>query len=234
MLHLAGAALAAAGIAAAAGRFRDSDLVSQALLAGIVVTVAAFVLTPRIYGISSAREIAPTLPFAAALAGRQLARGLTGGLRARRAVLPALGVIAAGYLAGLGLELTTPAVPPQAAALTAWLAGHRLGTGLSGYWASSVVTLTSGNQIAVRPVTVSGGRVVPAAWQREAAWYDPARATADFVVLFPGLDDYAGFTARRAVAATFGPPARTYRVGEYTILRWNRNLLAELGSGSAH
>jgi hypothetical protein len=240
LLHLAGAALAAAGIAAAAGRLRGGDLVSQALLAGIVITVAAFVVTPRVYGTASAREIAPVLPFAAALAGRQLARHLVaccpaGGRHdpraarlARRAARLALGLILAGYLAGLGLALTAPAAPPQAAGLTAWLERHPLGTGLSGYWESSVVTLTSGGRVAVRPVTVSGGRVVPVAWQMKASWYDPARASADFVVLFPGTDGYPGFEQRQAVLATFGPPADTYRVGRSTVLYWHRNLLASL------
>jgi hypothetical protein len=39
---------------------------------------------------------------------------------------------------------------------------------------------------------------------------------------------YPGFSSERAVLATFGQPARTYRVGSYTILVWNRNLLREL------
>jgi hypothetical protein len=248
-LHLAGAALATAGIAVAVWRFRRDDLVSQALLAGIVVTVAAFAVTPRIYGISSAREIAPVLPFAAALAGRGLARHLVGsrrpagrrvaggwlagGLLARRAVLPALGVIAAGYLAGLGLELTAPVAPPQAAGLTAWLESHRLSTGLSGYWESSVVTLSSGNLVAVRPVTVSGDRVIPVPWQRKTAWYDPKRSRADFVVLSGGIDGYPGFAPRQAVLATFGEPARAYHVGRYTIWYWHRNLLEEWGDGES-
>jgi len=41
----------------------------------------------------------------------------------------------------------------------------------------------------------------------------------------PGLAGYPGFTQERAVLATFGQPARTYHVGSYTILMWNRNLL---------
>ena len=45
---------------------------------------------------------------------------------------------------------------------------------------------------------------------------------------FPGLAGYPGFTQERAVLATFGQPARTYHVGSYTILMWNRNLLREL------
>ena len=64
-----------------------------------------------------------------------------------------------------------------------------------------------------------------------AAWYDPDRSTANFVVLFPGVAGYPGFTQEteeQAVLATFGKPARTYHVGSYLVLVWNRNLLSEL------
>jgi len=37
-----------------------------------------------------------------------------------------------------------------------------------------------------------------------------------------------GFTQERAVLATFGKPARTYRVGSCTVLVWNTNLLSDL------
>jgi hypothetical protein len=234
-LHLAGVALAAAGIGLAAWRFgrRDADLAgsmtSQLLLAGIVVNLAVFVVTTYVHDLAAAREIAPLLPFSAALAGRQLGPALAGPWRgARRIAIPALGLILAGYLAGFGLELTTPSAPPQAAPLTSWLWSHPIGTGLSGYWAASVVTLTSGGRVAVRPVTVNGGRVAPDNAEDRDEWFDPARSTADFVVLFPGSPGYPGFTDTRAVLATFGKPARTYQVGIYTILWWHKNLLTDL------
>jgi hypothetical protein len=206
------------------------DLVSQVLLVGIVVSLLAFVVSRHVYAVSSAREIAPVLPYAAALAGRQLACHLA--VLKRSIAVPALRLVLvlvlAGYLAGLGLELTAPAAAPQQARLAGWLESHRLGSGLSGYWEASIVTLTSGNRVAVRPVTVTGGRIVAAASEVRASWYDPKRSTADFVVLFPGADGYPGFTQRQAVLATFGEPARRYRVGRYTIWCWHRNLLASL------
>jgi hypothetical protein len=230
-LHLAGVALAAAGIGLAAWRFgrREADLISQLLLAGIVVNFAVFAVSTYVYDLAAAREIAPLLPFSAALAARQLGPALAGaGRGARRIAVPALGLILAGYLAGFGLELTTPSAPPQAAALTSWLSSHPIGAGLSGYWAASVVTLSSGGRVAVRPVIVNDGRVAPDSAGIEDEWFDPARSTADFVVLFPGSPGYPGFTERGAVLATFGKPARTYQVGIYTILWWNRNLLTDL------
>jgi len=224
-LHLVGLAAAAAGIALAAWQFgrREADLVNQLLLAGIVVNFVAFVATTHVYDLAAAREIAPVLPFAAALAGREIAPHV------RRAGAAALAVVLAGYLAGLGLELTAPSAPPQAAALTSWLESHPIGDGLSGYWEASVVTLTSGGRVAVRPVTVDGERVVPYKAEMKPEWFDPARSSANFVVLFPGISGYPGFSDRKGVIATFGKPSRTYHVGQYTILWWPKNLLADVG-----
>jgi len=91
-----------------------------------------------------------------------------------------------------------------------------------------VVTLTSGGRVAVRPVTIADHRVVFYWAEIKGDWYDPATSTADFVVLFPGISGYPGFTDRQAVVATFGKPSRTYHVGQYTILWWPKNLLADV------
>jgi hypothetical protein len=228
MLHVVGLALAVCGVAAAAWRFFRDDRVSQVLLVAIVVNVATFVVSTHVTGVPSAREIAPVLPFAAALAGRQLARPLVTGRIARRALLPLLGAVLAGYLAGLGLSVSKPSVPPQASQLTSWLESHPIGTGLSGYWEANIVTLTSGNRVAVRLVGADTGLISRGSIEVKAVWFDPARSSADFVVLFPGIKGFPGFTSRKAVLATFGKPARIYHVGRYTILYWHKNLLTEL------
>jgi hypothetical protein len=276
-LHLAGVAAAAAAIALAAWRSRrpNADFVNQLLLVGIAVNFVAYVVTTHVYNVASAREMAPALPFAAVLAGRELGPFFGAGrardrrvrgrrVRGRRvpgrrvpgrrvpgrrvreprhgadasryrpAWAAVIAVVLAGYLAGLGLELTTPAAPPQAAQLTAWLESHPIGTGLSGYWAANVVALTSGGRVAVRSVTVTDGRVVSTPNNQKAVWFDPAESRVDFVVLFPGVPAdlgvpaYPGFTDRQAVLATFGKPGRTYHVGQYTILWWPKNLLADI------
>jgi hypothetical protein len=244
-LHLVGVAAAAAGIALAVWQFRrrDADFVNQLLVAGIVVNFIGFVATTHVVNVASTREIAPALPFAALLAGRELgpffgARPARAprhrAPRYRRAWIAVLGVVLAGYGAGLGLELTAPTAPPQAAQLTAWLESHPLGTGLSGYWEANVVTLTSGGRVAVRPTTISDGRIHASVSLVRDDWFNPARSRADFVVLgpsvagAPGDPSYPGFTDRQAVLATFGKPARVYHVGQYTILWWPKNLLADL------
>jgi hypothetical protein len=233
-LHLAGAALALAGIGAGVraavrgGTAGAADRVSEVLLCAIVLMVGAFLVTQRVADVSSAREIAPVLPFAAALAGRQLAPVL--GRPFARPAVWVLCAVGAGYLSGLGAELAAPSASPQASALTAWLERHKLpGTGLGGYWQASVVTLTSGGTVAIRPVDVDDGRVVPHGGEVNAAWYQPARSAAHFVVLFPGLAGYPGFSDVMAARATWGAPMRVYHAGAYTIWYWPKNLLRTLG-----
>jgi hypothetical protein len=236
LLHLAGVALAAAGAWRAARRIRrGGDVVGHVLLAAIAVNVGAFVVTERVADAGSAREIAPVLPFAAALAARELSPAL-----ARILPRPAgrvLIVIGIGCLGGLGLELTAPAAPPQGAALTAWLESHRLeGAGLGGYWQASVVTLTSGGAVAIRPIADAVGVGVGVGehpGEVNEAWFDARRSAARFVVLSPDEPGYPGYADYLAVRAAWGPPARVYRVGQDTIWDWpQKNLLSTVRTAS--
>jgi hypothetical protein len=224
MLHLAGVFLAAWGTWLAARRFlRGRDLVAQLLVTAVVINLATYVLSTHVQSLPGTREIAAVLPFAAALAGRLLA----GRLMVAKLV-PLLLVVLLGYLAGLAREISQPPVPAQNQQLTSWLAARHLHTGLSGYWESNVVTLTSGDRVQIRVVSPVRGVLSRGNLESNATWYDPNRHTANFVVLFPGVGEYAGFTDEPAVLATFGKPARTYHVGSYLVLVWNKNLLREL------
>jgi hypothetical protein len=234
MLHVAGVFLAAWGTWLAARRFlRGRDLVAQVLVTAVVINLTAYVLSTHAQSLPATREIAAVLPFGAALAGRLLAgrllagRLLAGRLLAARLV-PVLLVVLLGYLAGLANEISQPPVPAQNQQLTSWLAARHLHTGLSGYWESNIVTLTSGDRVQIRVVSSVRGLLTPGHLESNAAWYDPDRNTANFVVLFPGVAGYPGFTDAPAVLATFGKPARTYHVGSYLVLVWNKNLLREL------
>jgi hypothetical protein len=234
VLHLVGVLLAVCAVLVTAWRFFRADFLSQVLLAAIVINVVAYLLGTHVTDIANTREMAPVLPFAAALTGRQLARFLTWRDLRGRITISLLAVALAGYVAGLGLELTTSAVPPQQAQLTTWLEKHPLGTGLSGYWESNVVTLTSGGRVAIRVVHASGDHMSHyEANNYNVAWYDPATARANFVAFGPALAGYPGFTDEQAAIATFGKPARTYHVGDYTIFWWPKNLLATLPEGNA-
>jgi hypothetical protein len=229
MLHVVGVVLAAWGTGLAAWRFlRDRDRVAQLLVVGVAINLGAYVLSTRAYVVTATREIDVVLPFSAALAGRLLGGQAQAGRLKSALLVPLLLVIMLGYLAGLAGEISQPPVAAQNQQLTSWLAARHLHTGLSGYWESNVVTLTSGDRVQIRPVNASGGRLVPSTFEGKAEWYDPHRNTANFVVLFPGVAEYRGFTQEQAVLATFGKPARTYHVGAYTVLVWGKNLLREL------
>jgi hypothetical protein len=225
LLHLVGVFLAAWGTWLAARHFlRNRDLVEQVLVAAILINLAAYLISTKPHVVTGTREIAAVLPYSAALAGRLLGARL---ISAK--LVPILAVVAAGYLFGLVHEASRPPVPAQNQRLASWLAAHHLHTGLSGYWESNIVTLTSGDRVQIRLVKPSGGRLVAGHYESKADWYDPDRSTANFVVLSPGVPGYPGFSSEQAVLATFGKPAQTYHVGSYTILVWNRNLLPDLG-----
>jgi len=211
--------------------WRDLGFVDQILVTAVAVNLASYVLSTQAGSIQTTREIVAVLPIGAVLAGRMLADRVL----ASRYVAAALLVVLAGYLGGLGYELTQPPAPAQNHQLTSWLAAHHLSSGLSGYWEANVVTLTSGDRIHVRQLTEAGPRLIPYDWNADAAWYDARTQTANFVVLAPGSAEYPGFTNTKAVLLTFGRPAHVYRVGAYRVLVWHQNLLSDLRrTGSAY
>ena len=225
ILHVVGVFLAAWATWLAARRFlRDRDPVTQLLVTGVAINLAVYVLSTRANVVSQTHEIAAVLPFSAALAGRLL----DGRLRAAK-LMPVLLVVLLGYLAGLAHEISQPPAAAQNQQLTSWLAARHLHTGLSGYWESNIVTLTSGDRVQIRLVKPYRERLIAGSYESNAGWYDPDRNTANFVVISRRVAGYPGFSSERAVLATFGKPARTYHVGSYTILVWNHNLLPELG-----
>jgi hypothetical protein len=233
LLHLAGAILGACGLLVAAWRFlRDEDLISQLLLAGIALNLAGFVAGTHAEEITFTHEISAVLPFAAALAGRVLAGAL---LKWR--LSPVLALVLCGYLAGFGYAVRQPVLPAQNEALVSWLEEHHLKYGLSGYWAANSVTLASHQQVRVLALNRLNGKVQPAVQLVRREWFDPRQSTANFVVLFPtypGTKPFTGFTGivgfpyQKDVLATFGQPARTYHYRQYTILVWDKNLLADM------
>jgi hypothetical protein len=225
-LHLIGVVLIGLGVLAALRRFAGGlDLVSQLLVTAVVVNLAAYVLSTLPQTMYFTREIAPVLPLSAALAGRVLA----GRVLAIKFAPTALLMVLAGYLAGLGYALSQPPVPPQNQQLTSWLESRHLSHGLSGYWQSNVVTLSSGGRVQVSAVYASGDSVFPYTWEANLRSYNARQATANFVVLAPQVAEYKGFNDAAPVLATFGRPAHTYRVGPYRVLVWNKNLLPDLG-----
>jgi hypothetical protein len=229
LIHLAGVALVAWAICRVARRFLGwPDLIGQVLLVAIVLNVVVYV--PSTLADASdlnAREFAVVLPFGAVLAGRVLAEPLAARLRGASWRTGLASALAAGYLASLGYAAAQPSAPAANEQLAAFLAAHHLTGGLGGYWQSSIVTVDSSGAITVRAVWADTLRPYP--WESKASWYDPSSSRATFLV----TDSQSGFfnywRPSPAALARYGPPARTYHVGPYTVFVWDKNLLA--GSG---
>jgi hypothetical protein len=224
LLHVAGLTLALLAVYVGLRRFTRIDLVSQLALAGVLTSLIAYLLGQRVSDINSTREIAAVLPFSAVLAGRLLPPVL---IRAR--MVPALALVLAGYLVSLGLAVATPSVPPMGQRLTTWLTEHHLRYGLGTYWQANIVSLTSSEHVMVVPVSVNdAGVVVHDQWESKASWYDPRQHDANFAVQLQQPGSLPAFLPRSALQAAFGPPAKVYKFGPYTILVWRKNLLTQL------
>jgi hypothetical protein len=227
-LHLAGAVIAVCGLGVGLARiFRFGELIVPVFAVAIVLNLGAYMISTHAQDLLGAREMAEVLPLGAVLAGRVLGDRVAAWTRAaRRWFVPVLAVLAAGYLATLGYGAAQASVPAENETLASWLLAHRLTDGLADYWQANSTTVDSGRRLAVSAVVQDArDRLVPYQWETDDADYDPALRYANFVVAdgpdaLPGMQLSAGLT--------FGKPARTYHAGGYTIMVWDKNLLAEL------
>ena len=69
----------------------------------------------------------------------------------------------------------------------------------------------------------------PYTWVAKSAWYDPATSRADFVIAVPGSGNAYAFP-ESGVRRVFGKPAHEYRVNQYIIMVWDKNLLLTVHS----
>ena len=224
LLHVVGLVLALLAVCVGVRQFTRLDLVSQLALAGVLISLLAYLLGQRVSDINSTREFAAVLPFSAVLAGRLLPP-----LLRKFRMVPALALVLAGYLVSLGQAAAMPPVPPMGQPLTTWLAAHHLRYGLGAYWQANIVSLTSGERVMVVPVSVNdSGLVVHDRWESKASWYDPRLHDATFIVQVRSPSRLPAFLPRASLQAAFGPPAKVYNYGPYTILVWHKNLLTQL------
>jgi hypothetical protein len=234
-LHLASVLVVGWALARVARRFFRVSLADQVLAAAIVLNVVLYLLTNA--ADEAAHEVAVIVPFSAALAARVLVPAFTAPARtpragrARLAALVAGAVVLAGYTAGFGYELTKPSAPPANVSLASWLLEHHLTYGLGGYWASSSVTVDSGQRVSVRALMQY--TLKRDLWMSKVSWYDPKLHYANFVVLDSRPGNFSHWEPRRLIRKYFGVPAQTYRTGPYTIMVWHRNLLNDI-PGTGH
>jgi hypothetical protein len=158
--------------------------------------------------------------------GVRLARRFGRSYRVRVAGAVAGILVLTGYAAGLAWETTQPALPAANTTLATWLADHHLTYGLSGYWTSSSVTLDSGNKVQVRALMQH--TMQDDLWMSKESWYDPRTHYANFIVLDSAPGYFSHWEPLGLIKEYFGTPARIYHDPPYTIMVWNRNLLASI------
>ena len=130
-------------------------------------------------------------------------------------------------MAALAFGISQPNPPAHDQALTNWLAAHRLTRGLGSYAEGNSVTLDSGGSIQVRAPKWHPRGATPSAYESKDAWFSPQQHYANFVVTT--MQDGVGFyIPPEWITAAFGPPAHTYRYSVYTIMVYDKNLLAGL------
>jgi len=226
VLHLAGVLLALAGLlAGVACLFRSADRITQVLTVGTLLVLGAATFATHMVLLQGAHDIAVVLPFGAVLAGRSVGSWLARNRLPRLALTPVLGAVLAGYLAALGWAAAQPKQQAETQQLADWLVAHHLTGGLAKYWAASSTTLSSGGQVLVAPT--SDLAKLPYTWVAKGSWYDPSATRATFVVAVPGSGNAYAFS-EAGVRHTFGTPAHEYRVGQYIIMVWNKNLLLQV------
>jgi hypothetical protein len=227
-LHLAGALVAACGLGIGLVRiFRAGELIVPVFAVAIVANLVAYMISTHAQDLLGSREMAEVLPLGAVLAGRVLGDRLAAWTRAARYWLaPLLVLLGAGYLAALGFGASQPARPGPNEPLAAWLTAHGLTGGLATYWQANSTNVDSGGRLVLGAVVQDArDRLVPYLWETDEATYDPARRYANFVVAdgpsaLPGM--------KLSAQLTFGRPAHIYQADGYTIMVWDKNLLAEL------
>ena len=226
VVHLAGVALAAWALCRVLRRFVTwPDPIAQFLTVAIVVNVAAYLVStlPAGSGYDS-REIANVLAFGAVLAGRTLAARL-----AAARLLPALAVVACGYLLALGHGAVRAPAPVPDSAFVRWLGAHQLTNGIGTYAQDNRIGVDSGGAVVmVAPAfsAHSAPREDPL-FEEQAADFDPRLHYANFVIFNPQDGALIHLSPSRVIRA-FGHPARIYHYGPWTIMTWNKNLLAEI------
>ena len=235
--RLACVIIAVWGCCAIARRFfrRDADFISQLLLIGIVLNLAAYIpSTLADHSALNVREIAPVLPFAAVLAARMLGDRLLAFGPAIRVRLPRLSrplklkliviplvALFGWYSFGLFQQADTPAAADPFAGLEQFLEANGLSYGLGGYWEASVITVDTGGAVTVRAVSPSC--IQPYEWETKTEWYDPTKNVANFILISSQPGFFSSFQPRGAALNwldTQFPPDKINRLdyGNYFFL----------------
>jgi len=219
-LHLIGFALVVWAVAVGVRRFLgESDLIVQVLVAAFVLLLAAYIFGTK----PDANEMVGLLPIGAVLAGRLLPGRLS---RAR--LVPTMGVVLACNCLLLAFHALQPAAPDQSVPSANWFDAHHLAYGLGQVADANKITVDSGDRVQVRPTRFYNHQLVTTSWQTNASWYDANQHDASFVVWKVPSSCANACEPVTDLRNEFGPPATTYQVGDFIVLVWHKNLLANV------
>jgi len=206
----------------AGGAGGDAWRLDDLLLFATAGSVGLFVVLAVTPDIQLVRYLTAAVVFATILAARVCGR-LVASLHAPvgAPVVAGVGlVVAVLYGAAVVVQLASPGAPSRAAAVSHWLAVHRLTSGIGSYWAASLVTVESHGDVAVRPVWAPAGQPL-IRWGRgsTADWY---AAPFQFLLYEPAAP--WGNVSWQTAVATFGVPSQVDVVDGYAVLVWSQPL----------
>jgi hypothetical protein len=227
LVHVAGVAfvvLSCRWVLQAWRQGREPDRVTQVLLVGMAVDVAAYLFSNQAIDLQTSRYLIPFFVFSSVIAGRAGARFLSRPHLRTAAI--AVGLVYVGFLMA---SLRAPAASSESTDIGTWLDRNDLHYGLAAYWQASTVTVESGGRVRVRAIDLNAPVPSPYRWEAEASWYDP-RLTGNRATFVLRDTSDPRSVDRRSVEAAFGPPREEHMVGHYQILVWDRsrNLLDDL------
>jgi hypothetical protein len=185
------------------------------LFAGVIAGTGSYVALSTTSNLAFARYLTAAVVFAVVLAARAAGRAWDDcdGTRVRTAFAVAGAALIASFAAGFGYTVSARVPPQPAVAFAGWLEAHHLTNGVGAYWASNIVTVSSGDDVRVRPVKAIGGKLRRYGRESTGAWYSGEQFT--FVVYNRGQPT-GGVSSKTATAAC-GPLAETDAVDGYVV-----------------
>ena len=199
-----------------------ADFLCEVLSVATAVSLAAYVLRRghEAKDLMTVRYVVPAFIFGAILAGRF---GVERAGSVSR-LYPGIAVLAVVYAAFFGKALLSPPAVNPFVNLADWLYKKNLEYGYGTFWASSITTVSSENRVKVRAVIPVGEQLEPKRWIMDRRWYRDTPA--HFLVFWTSHDDHPDdYTIKLQTATrTFGPPSEISRVGEHTVLIWDKDI----------
>jgi hypothetical protein len=221
LVHLLGLVVFIAALVWAIKSFGRQSIIKQILTVTILLNLAAYLFSNMpVPDRSTVRYLMPALEFGIILITDYLSD--INWYRAK----PVLVILVC-------IVIGASAIPPMArsrtslpvASLDTFLVDHHLVNGYGPYWLASITTVHTQGVVTIRPViSPNDDYIQPFYWLAENDWFtSPAT--------FLAFDRNNSFNISSDTAIkTFGKPDNTYKVDNYTVLVWNKNITPELRS----